>query len=52
MAIAYPESYDTFFVAESETRNEENWSTTEGVAELSQLIDEFVAQSDDYPLSG
>jgi hypothetical protein len=29
---------------------EENWSTPEGVAELSPLIDEFVAQSDVYPL--
>jgi hypothetical protein len=52
MAIAHPESYETLFVAESETRNEENWSTTEGMAELSPLIDEFVAQSDVYPLSG
>jgi hypothetical protein len=52
MAIAHPESYETLFVAESETRNEENWSTTEGMAELSPLIDEFVAQSDGYPLSG
>lgn len=51
MAIAHPESYETLFVAESETRNEENWSTTEGMAELSPLIDEFVAQSDVYPLS-
>jgi hypothetical protein len=28
-----------------------NWGTSEGIAELSPLIDEFVAQSDDYPLS-
>lgn len=52
MAIAHPESYETLFVAESETQNEQSWSTPEGVAELSTLIDEFVAQSDVYPLSG
>lgn len=51
MATAHPDAYDTFYVAEFGSRNAEAWYTPEGVAELSRLIDEFVAQSDEYPLS-
>jgi hypothetical protein len=49
MATAYPESYEAFFIDDTYRRNDENWLNR--VAELSPLIDEFVAQSDEYPLS-
>ena len=51
MATAHPEAYERFYVAAFDSKNEENWTSREGVAELSLLIDEFVAQSDEYPLS-
>jgi hypothetical protein len=51
MAIAHPEAHERFYVPALETTNAETWRSPEGVAELSPLIDEFVAQSDDYPLS-
>jgi hypothetical protein len=51
MATAHPEAYERFYVPAFQTTNDENWHSPEGVAELSQLIDEFVAQSDEFPLS-
>jgi hypothetical protein len=48
MATAYPEAYETFFLYEGYW-NKENWSNR--ADELSPLIDEFIAQSDEYPLS-
>jgi hypothetical protein len=54
MATTHPESYETFFHAVNAPDGThptltENW--LDRVAELSPLIDEFVAQSDEYPLS-
>jgi hypothetical protein len=51
MATTHPESYETFYDTANRTMKA-NWGTSEGIAELSPLIDEFVAQSDEYPLSG
>jgi hypothetical protein len=48
MATAYPGSYEAFFIDDTYRKNDENWLNR--VAELSPLIDEFVAQSDEYPL--
>jgi hypothetical protein len=48
MATAYPESCETFFIDDTYRTDDENWLNR--VAELSPLIDEFVAQSDEYPL--
>lgn len=48
MATTYPEAYETFYLQGPEI-NEEAWLS--GVAELMPLIDEFIAQSDEYPLS-
>jgi hypothetical protein len=52
MATAHPGSYEVFYEPTVGGLKMENWSTPEGVAELSPLIDEFVAQSDEYPLGG
>jgi hypothetical protein len=51
MVIAHPEAYERFYVPAFNSKNAENWNSPDGVAELSPLIDEFVAQSDEYPLS-
>jgi ABC-type transport system substrate-binding protein len=57
METAHPDAFETFFFSRQTAGCgvvaclRENWDTPEGVAELSPLIDEFVAQSDDYPLS-
>lgn len=46
MATAHPEAYETFYPGFGS--NEEAWLS--GIDELSPLIDEFVAQSNEYPL--
>ena len=50
MEEAHPEVLETYYVPDFLTPKYENWFTSEGVAQLSQLVDEFVAQSDEYPL--
>lgn len=50
MATAHPEVFETYYVPDFYTRKYENWYTPEGAAELSRLIDEFIAQSETYPL--
>ncbi len=47
MATAYPEAYETFYPGFGSSY-EEAWLS--GIDELSPLIDEFVAQSNEYPL--
>lgn len=51
MATAHPEVLETYFVPGFYTLKDENWRNPEAIAELTQLIDEFIAQSDVYPLS-
>jgi hypothetical protein len=50
MATEHPEVFETYYVPDFYTRKYENWYTPEGAAQLSQLIDEFIAQSEAYPL--
>jgi hypothetical protein len=50
MAAAHPEAFETYYVPDFYTRKYENWYTPEGAAQLSTLIDEFIAQSETYPL--
>ena len=47
MATTYPEAYETFYIHPTEI-NEEN--CVDGLDQLMPLIDEFIAQSDEYPL--
>lgn len=51
MATAHPEVFETYYVPDFYSRIYENWFTPEGATQLSQLIDEFIADSDKYPLN-
>jgi hypothetical protein len=53
MSTTYPETAETYLVPGfTDSAKIENWfAPPENVAELTGLIEEFVAQSDDYPLA-
>jgi hypothetical protein len=51
MEEAHPESLDTYFVPGFYSLKIDGWQTPESVANLMPLIQEFIAQSDEYPLS-
>lgn len=51
METEHPEAFETYFTPGFYSVRYESWQTPETVEELVPLIDEFVAQSDVYPLS-
>jgi hypothetical protein len=51
MATTHPEVFETYYVPDFYTRKYENWFTPQGATQLSQLIDEFITDSNEYPLN-